>query len=377
VKETKTNFMARKILATAIILSLLIALGWFILRVTQGLGNAALRLPNPMVYLALIPLILLALFFHELGHVVGGLLAGFRFISLVSGPLRVIATAKGVRIGLNRNPDQGSGMATTLPMDGRNLQRRLLAAVAGGPLSNLLLALVAGDLAIYLLPAAPELGALAGMTGLASLAIFLATFSPYSSDGGMSDGAQLLSLLRDEPQTELRNPYLEIQAISLQGVRPRDWPITTLVKAFSGCDQKDDDWAAAGLLAYYHALDSGDTAAAGGFLEQVLGSFATYSLSMRYNLALEAAFYQARHHQDPIQGRAWLARGQDGIFGPHARLRAEAAVLLAEGNPELAAQKAREGLEAVDEFYDRGLVEAEKEWLEAMILQGDQSPRSR
>ncbi len=368
--------MARKILATAIILSLLIAMGWFILRVAQGLGNAALRLPNPMVYLALIPLILLALFFHELGHVVGGLLAGFRFISLVSGPLRVIATAQGVRIGLNRNPDQGSGMATTLPMDGRNLQRRLLAAVGGGPLSNLLLALLAGDLAIYLLPAAPELGALAGMTGLASLAIFLATVSPYSSDGGMSDGAQLLSLLRGGPQAELRNPYLEIQAISLQGVRPRNWPITRLVKAFSGCDQKDDDWAAAGLLAYYHALDSGDAAAAGGFLEQVLDSYATYSPGMRYNLALEAAFFQARHYQDPIQGRDWLERGQDGIFGPHTRLRAQAAVLLAEGAPELAAQKAREGLGEFAMFYDRGLAVAETEWMQAIVFQADRDTTS-
>ena len=331
--------MARKILAAAIVLSLLIAMGWFILRMAQGLGNAALRLPNPMVYLALMPLILLALAFHELGHVVGGLLAGFRFISLVAGPLRVIATAQGVRFGLNRNPDQGGGMATTLPMEDRNLQRRLLAAVGGGPLSNLLLALVAGDLAIYLLPAVPELGALAGMTGLASLAIFLATVSPYNSGGALSDGAQLLSLLRGGPQAELRDPNLEIQAISIQGVRPRDWPITTLVKAFIGCDQKDDDWAAAGLLAYYHALDSGDTAAAGRFLEQVLDSYSTYSPSMRYNLALEAAFYQARLCQDPIQGRDWLRRGQDGIFGPHTRLRAEAAGLLAGRETGLGARK--------------------------------------
>lgn len=361
--------MARKFLAAAIILSLLVAMGWFTLRAMQGLEDAALRLPNPMVYLALVPLILLALAFHELGHLAGGLLVDFRLIALVAGPLRVIATAQGPRIGLNRNAEQGGGTAITLPMDGQNLQRRLMVAVGGGPLSNLLLALVAGDVAIYLLPQAPELGAMAGMTGLASLAIFLATISPYSSDGGQNDGAQLLSLLRGGPQEDLRDPYLEIQAISLRGTRPRDWPISTLVKVFKGSDQRDDDWAAAGLLAYYHALDRGDPATAGGFLEQVLGSYKAFSPGTRSDLALEAAFYQAHHCQDPVQGRNWLKRGRDGIFGPHIRLRAEAAVLLAEGQPVLAAQKAREGVSATTMFYDRGLAQAEAEWMQAIVLQ--------
>jgi hypothetical protein len=365
--------MARKILVSAIILGLLIAMLWFTLRAVQGLIDATLRFPNPMIYLALIPLILLALAFHELGHAAGGLLAGFRLIALVAGPLQAIATAQGLRIGLNRNADQGGGTAITLPMDGQNLQRRLMVVVGGGPLSSLLLALVAGVVAIYLLPPAPELGALAGMTGLASLAIFLATISPVSSGGVLNDGAQLLSLLKGGPQAELRHPYLEIQAISLQGVRPRDWPIATLIKVFTGSDQRDDDWAAAGLLAYYHALDRGDAAAAGGFLEQVLGSYASYSLGTRSDLALEAAFYRARYCQDPIQGRDWLQRGRDGIFGPHIRLRAEAAVLLAESQPELAAQKAREGLGETAKFYDRGLAQAEAEWIQAIALQANRA----
>jgi hypothetical protein len=335
------------------------------------LGISTAGLPDPLIYLALVPLIILAMALHELGHVIGGLLAGFRFICLVAGPLRVIATAQGIRFGLNRNMDLAGGMATTLPMDGSNLQPRLMAAVGGGPLSSLLVGLAACGLAIRLLPDSPDLGALAAMAGLAALAIFLATISPQQSGGALSDGAQLLALLRGGPQADLRHLSLEIHAASLRGVRPRDWPIAPLAQAFARSGQKDDDWAEAGLLAYYHALESNDTAAAGRFLEQLLDSYEGYSPGMRHSLALETAFYQARHCRDPIQGCAWLKRGRDGLFGPHARLRAEAAVLLAKGQPELAAQKAREGLEAAARFYDRGLAQAEAEWMQTIILQAN------
>jgi hypothetical protein len=336
-----------------------------------SLGNSAASLPDPLVYLALVPLIFVAMAFHELGHVAGGLLAGFRFIALVAGPLRVIASAQGIRIGLNRNMDLAGGMAATLPVNGRNLRLRLMAAVGGGPGSSLLLALAAGGTAIRLLPRAPDLGALAAMAGLAGLAIFLATISPQQSGGALSDGAQLLALLRGGPQIELHYLSLEIQAASLRGVRPRDWFITQLMQAFAHDQQKDDDWATAGLLVYYHALDSNDTAAAGRFLEQVLDGYEGYSPGMRHSLALAAAFYQAHHCQDPIRGRAWLERGRDGLFGPHTRLRAEAALLLAEGQPGLAAQKARQGLEAAARFYDRGMAVAETEWMKAIVLRAD------
>jgi hypothetical protein len=336
------------------------------------LGISTAGLPHPLVYLALVPLIFLAMALHEVGHVIGGLIAGFRFISLVAGPLRVIATARGMRVGLNRNLDLAGGMAATLPKDVRNLQPRLMVAVGGGPLSSLLLGLAAGGLAIRLLPEAPDLGALAGMAGLAALAIFLATISPHETGGAQSDGAQLLALLRGGPQMELYKLILEIQAASLQGGRPRDWPIARLAQAMANSEQRDDDWAQAGLLAYYHALDSGETSAAGRLLEQLSDNFEGYSPGMRHSLALEVAFYQARYCQDPSRGHDWLRRGRDGLFGAHTRLRAEAALLLAEEQPGPAAQKAREGLRAAKGFFDRGLAVAETEWMRAILLQAEQ-----
>ena len=168
---------------------------------------------------------------------------------------------------------------------------------------------------------------------------------------------------------ELHRLSLEIQAASMEGIRPRDWAVASLLQAFAQSVVRDDDWAEVGLLAYYYALDNGDATAAGRFLEQVLSNFEDYSPNMRHGLALEAAYYYAFHCQNPIQGQAWLRRGRESLFGPHTRLRAEAAVLVAEGQPEFAAQKAREGLGAVVKCYDRGLAEAEAEWMRAMILQ--------
>lgn len=335
------------------------------------MGNSVASLPDPLIYLALVPLIYAAVVLHELGHVIGGLLAGFRFISLAAGPLRVIATAQGIRLGWNRNLDLAGGMAATLPADGRNLRPRLMAAVGGGPLSSLLLGLAGGGLAIRLLPESPDLGALAAMAGLAGVGIFLATISPQQSSGAQSDGAQLLALLRDGPQMELHRLSLEIQADSLQGARPRDWHVASLQQALDQYAFRNDEWAQAELLAYYHALDGGDTGAAGLLLEQITSNFDGFSPGMRHSLALEAAYYQACHCNDSVQGRDWLKRGREDLFGPHIRLRAEAAVLLAQRQPELAAQKVREGLQAADEFYDRGLAEAEAAWMQAIVLEAD------
>jgi hypothetical protein len=108
---------------------------------------------------------------------------------------------------------------------------------------------------------------------------------------------------------------------------------------------------------------------AGRLLEQVLDGYKSNSPDRRYRLAVDLAFYRVRHCQDPVQGCAWLKFGREGSFGPHTRLRVEAARWLAEGQPELAGQKAREGLDAVAEFYDRGLAMAEAEGMQAMIYE--------
>ena len=66
-----------------------------------------------------------ALFVHELGHVLAGWLVGFRFQLFVIGPLRLERGDSGsVRLRLNRDPALFGGVASSLPTDNREVIRK-------------------------------------------------------------------------------------------------------------------------------------------------------------------------------------------------------------------------------------------------------------
>ena len=70
--------------------------------------------------------------------------------------------------------------------------------------------------------------------------------------------------------------------------------------------------------------------------------------------------------------RAWLDLAGKGLLvEEHTRLRAKAAVLLAEGEPEAARDHASQGLGAVERTYDAGSALAEADWLNEIIRLSD------
>src|SRR5207253_10541989 len=72
------------------------------------------------------------------------------------------------------------------------------------------------------------------------------------------------------------------------------------------------------------------------------------------------------------QARAWLIKSAGGQVEKQTRLRAEAAVLLAEGRCEEAAAVALQGLAAAPESADPGGAIAEAEWLENILTRSEE-----
>src|SRR5688572_12566823 len=67
---------------------------------------------------------------HEAGHVLAGLLVGFRFHFYIIGFLRIgRAESDRIRIGLNRQLSLLGGVASMLPMDTRDLRRRFFVMI--------------------------------------------------------------------------------------------------------------------------------------------------------------------------------------------------------------------------------------------------------
>ncbi len=83
--------------------------------------------------LALPVLGLIVLGTHEIGHVLGGLSQGMRFLMLIVGPFGWHATTAGTRFQWNTNLGLMGGLAATLPTQfGDSLRRQLLVMIAGG-----------------------------------------------------------------------------------------------------------------------------------------------------------------------------------------------------------------------------------------------------
>ncbi|MBC8163730.1 MAG: hypothetical protein H7Z42_21185 [Roseiflexaceae bacterium] len=336
-----------------------------LIRLERSLGRAIFE-TNPLALLViLIGSWLLAILVHELGHLIAGMLGGMRPLLLVVGPLRVQREGDRLRVGFNRSLALAGGIAACAPPDDRNLRRRMAWMIAGGPVASLLLALAgAGLVALQNNSTLDAIGlVLAFMSGL----ICAVTLLPLRSGGFNSDGARLLMLARGGPTVDRYLANLALVASSLGGVRPRDWN-PSLVEHAQAVPDDTIDHRSAQLMAYSHTLDQGDIQQAGTLLDDILANLDDWPAPFRPSVLLEAAYYAARHRQQPLQARQQLDQATSGtLVAPSTRLSAEATVLLAEGRAAEAAAKAEAGIRALNRAIDAGSALVERERLEAVI----------
>lgn len=299
----------------------------------------------------------LAILAHEVGHLVGGRLAGFRFYLLVAGPLRVgrdPATGR-IRAGLNRDLSLAGGIAGSLPTGTDALPRRLALMVGGGPATSFLLAGAGAALMAGPADGAPPLlKSMLGMMMLISFGLGVVTLIPMRFSGFSSDGARLLRLARGGPEAEREAAMLALIAISTAGTAPRDWPEDTVRAVVAARDGTSDE-CTANLLAYSHRLDRGDTAGARAALHRALELADRYPPAFVPGLMAEAAFFEGFVSRDAAAARAYLAEVPEKTIAvtPFDRLRAEAAVAIAEGDAAAARERierARAVMPADDAF---------------------------
>jgi len=327
------------------------AIGYGAGTLADGAGVEMAMSPGEALWLLalLVPFGLLGILAHELGHLAGGRLAGFRFLLLIVGPFKLQRYGERVRFGLNRSLGFIGGLAASTPLDDRDLPRRMLLMVAGGPLASLMAGLL-GLVGAWLAAGFPAAALFA--FGVLNLCLALVSIVPMRSAGFYTDGARILMLLRGGPRAERWCAVGALTNAAANG-RPRDLSPALLALAASPSDGTLDD-VGARLLAYFAALDRGEAAAAGEHLDYVLGHREAYPPAGRPSLLLEGAFFLARHRGDPEGARALLDQARGGMFVElHTRRRVEAAVLLAEGRRDEAAAAADEGLRRL-RALDRG-----------------------
>ena len=201
----------------------------------------------------LVVLAFLVILVHELGHVAGGKLAGFRFFMLVVGPFKLVREGEAVRLRLNKALNPGGGLALLLPDDGEEVSaRRMAMYIAGGPVMSLVGGVVLVGVMTVLSKVA---GGALGYTGfflligaLLSIAIGVITSLPLPSKGFANDGTQLLDLIRGGNKAERKLLMLVVVAESMRGVRPRDWAADRVQRLLAMNEQATDQQAVVASL---------------------------------------------------------------------------------------------------------------------------------
>jgi hypothetical protein len=320
-------------------------------------------LPNLLPILLAVPAIIyLNTLVHEGGHLLAALLTGFWVYRVRIGPLALTRRRGGLRLGLIRERTLGGDVLCFPRDDAHLLPRRALISLAG-PLASLALAAVAWSLfrhydLMSTTPLANSAGVITTTQGDVTLAdlFFCVTLYalgsgpgnllPLRERGHPTDGMTLLRMLTEPDKMERETLVAIAYGMLLRGIRPRDWPITLVRRAVFWIPDGSEVDVRASIMAYSQALDAGDIPSARRYLVRFLAPTPTRQQSLP-TLALEAAYFMARHDGNPALARAWLVSGNGSPYDAYMRPRAEAAILLAEGRAAEAHARAAAGLDAL------------------------------
>jgi hypothetical protein len=290
---------------------------------------------------------------HELGHLLGGIAVGFRPLLFMVGPLRIERIGDRVKTSFTFKNAMFGGLAACVPMDTRDLRRRMMWMIAGGPLGSLAagaLLLAAGALAAD----APVAKTLLFVFGFVSLLIGAIALMPAQAQGFYSDGARIIRLIRGGADVEREVAVLAIMGASMSGQRPRDWN-PQLIAAASAGEPDTLFGAAARQYAYQFEMDRGRVDAARVHLEAALSATEILPKQARPGLMLLAAYFAARVDGDTERARSFLARAEGGLLTPgHTRPLVEAAIARAEGDRALAAERLDAAEAALHKATDAG-----------------------
>jgi hypothetical protein len=157
----------------------------------------------------------LALAIHELGHLVAGILQGFRFQLFIVGLLGVKRAGNAIEIFFNKNIGYMGGIAATVPVGHNAKNKRKFAVVmASGPVASLLFSLIAFLLFYY-----STSGAARGfwfVAATASIAVFMATTLPTKSGIFFSDRARFQRLMSKGKAGDTEEALLTIIGYSMK-----------------------------------------------------------------------------------------------------------------------------------------------------------------
>jgi hypothetical protein len=275
---------------------------------------------------------------HELGHLIVGVLVGFRCSSMFLGPLQFNGPFR-----TSLNPDARSwwhGGVTLVPGDPDKFRARAVAMVFAGPAANLLT-----GCALLLLPFPKGLFSSLFIVALIGAGV-AEMLLPVRGATFVFDGRRIWTLLWDPARGERWLALMRLLADARAGVLPESTSAALLAKATAVRDDSADTVTAHALAfsAAFHQHEDGEAAQR---LETCLAHSGHAPPVVREALMSDAAVFQARRRKRADLADQWLAAIPAKAHVPWFRSRAEAAILEAKGDTAGALEKLAEVEKAI------------------------------
>lgn len=168
-----------------------------------------------LMWAGLVIMIFIAPGLHELGHLITGLLQGFKFQLFVIGPLGIKRKHDSVKIYLNRDLGYYGGVAATSPVDDDPLNTRKFGRIIlAGPITSFISAVIFILIAGFI---GRPFGIVFFIGGLISITIFYATTIPSRAGMFFSDRKRYRRL-----NTPGKEQDTEMALLNIMGLFYRD-----------------------------------------------------------------------------------------------------------------------------------------------------------
>ena len=311
------------------------------------------------VVLRAIGAVLAALLVHDAAHWIAARLAGFRAISVTLGPVVFVSTRRGTHVRFVQSWRELRGEMILESRAERRANAGWALVAAAGPAASL-------AFGVAVLPAAPALG-------IASLLRFAIAALPLGVRAEPTDGGRLLLLLAGGAAADRWCAMQRMAAAQFTGLRPRAWPERWTLDATAVRDGTCAE-ALGCVAAFRRAVDGCAYDRAATILERALALRAKLPRAARCTLLADAAYFEARIHDDAERARVWLDEAEAHRPAcPVAERRAAAAVLIASGDVAAGAAAAREALAHIAriEREEWRALPMESDWLHEMIVRAE------
>ena len=219
--------------------------------------------------LALTLLVLLAvatLVTHEVGHLLAGLVSGFRMDGFYLGPFAIERTEGKLRMQWQRSLALAGGAIQLNPTRLHGLRRRLMVVFLGGPLISLSVGLTTFSTSLFIEDDIFTRSLLETF-GVLNLGIGLVTLIPvFASPNLPTDGLRIRRLIRGGKDADQHVALAIAGGLILSGRGPQEWS-ESWVSTLDGYVKQYDDLIRDPAIAYATFL----MAAAEGMISELVG----------------------------------------------------------------------------------------------------------